>query len=651
MAPWAALRLLFLVSCGFAAAEERSNVLFVISDDLRPQFGATYGGGRSGVLTPNLDRLAETAVVFDRAFTNAPSCNPSRNSFLTGRSPESLKIYWFEIWEPHVPSLFARLRTAGFRSFGVGKVFHSTPPPAGAFENTVNLPLDQRPEEFQPGLHFFPRQYDQEWGSVNGPEDCRPEQCACEETHGCTNGRVFAEDRPDSLHYFDNRVAQTAVDILGGIIAGTLRTAPAAGDSLFSFSRAGGSLFPFSLAVGFHHPHLKWYVPLDVWEQYANNTIVAPKHKTPSRGYPVFATPDRNLEGITMFGQMESVQGGSTHATDRRTWAKRTYPDSAYVEMRRAYAACVTQMDGNVGRVLGALAASPRIDAETVIVFTSDHGYGLGEAGHWGKSGTGEIDARVPLIIRAPGVAPGRTKALAELIDVAPTIFDLVHAATDVADAKKHFDGRSLGPAMRHAGGRDGSRDGNRIVFLQIMRCFPDVNLKAHFIPSPYETGYACGMRESNSITVASKTLGPQAPLMGYSVRSKDWRYVAWLIWDTECDDVDWDRPVWAEMLFDHRNETDLVDDWDHVNLLSPQNRDLPRLRSIADTHLRQLRKLVNFRRNRATKHGMPIVVRPEWREPSNPRCTTLRRGTPLTLSDLPAQSGSSRPNGEYLTY
>src|SRR5690242_11316991 len=83
---------LLLASVVPAFAADRPNVLFIAVDDLRPELGC-YGGH---AITPNLDALAKRAVLFDRAYCQQAVCSPSRTSMLTGRRPDTTRIYDLE---------------------------------------------------------------------------------------------------------------------------------------------------------------------------------------------------------------------------------------------------------------------------------------------------------------------------------------------------------------------------------------------------------------------------------------------------------------------------------------------------------------------------------------------------------------------------
>ena len=132
----------------------KRNVLFMIADDLRPQLGHL---GHSDVDTPQIDRLAKTGVSFRRAYCQAPACNPSRNSFLTGMYPDVSKVFYFEgvthltLGKRGELDVFSHMRSHGFITMGVGKLWHWEP---------IGEPFTRGT-----GAHF-PRwgTYSQEWG-------------------------------------------------------------------------------------------------------------------------------------------------------------------------------------------------------------------------------------------------------------------------------------------------------------------------------------------------------------------------------------------------------------------------------------------------------------------------------------------------------
>ena len=122
---------------------------------------------------------------------------------------------------------------------------------------------------------------------------------------------------------------------------------------------------------------------------------------------------------------------------------ERPLTDEEVVRARRAYLAAVSYADERIGEVLSALEACGHAD-DTVVVFTADHGELLGEHGLWYKMSFLDPSARVPLIVRAPGVAPARVAAPVSQLDLAPTLADLAGAEIDAAELQ----GASLVPLL-----------------------------------------------------------------------------------------------------------------------------------------------------------------------------------------------------------
>jgi len=620
-------RLLALLACARAFKQTKDdtkprgkrNVLFMIADDLRPQLG--HLGHASDVDTPSIDRLAATGVSFRRAYCQAPACNPSRNSFLTGTYPDVSKVFYFEgvthltLGKRGETDVFTHMRSHGYITMGVGKLWHWEP---------IGEPFTRGT-----GAHF-PRwgSYNQEWGceDTDGGGRCSP---VTGEPY--VMGRVFpTKDPAESL--FDYRVASDAAKKLE------------LGQRQWVTRRR-----PFFLGVGFHHPHTKWRIPSELWARYAHKTIRMPDPVRRTAGAPFFAFGDNNIapEAVTL--------DGTAHSVPRKPYLGDVLARTAVQELRRGYLASVAFLDVQVGRVLD------RVDAlslanDTVVIFTSDHGYGIGERGHWGKGSLYEIDARVPLIVRDPHHKAmwGRsTNALVELVDLYKSVIDLAHLPFS-RHMYQWLEGVSWRPLVE-----DVSERGPRSHALTMVpKCFG----KTYGDLPPHN----CGGR---SFEWHARE-GATHALVGFAARSHRYRYVAWMPHNYSLDSVDWARAPQEEELYDNGmlDESDL-DSSDAVNLLSKsaklQGAAWAGARDVGDAHLRWLHQAARDRFFRAfgeyairlhdtspvvreflPSHARPAAMPPRdppfaGAEVDKPRRARKRRG-PRPLAP-PFERGSSR--------
>ena len=184
----------------------------------------------------------------------------------------------------------------------------------------------------------------------------------------------------------------------------------------------------FFLAVGFRKPHLPLYAPKKYYELYESENFSLPSSTNPPSNIPAIA--DRKLPWIRNFQDIPD---------------EGPFSDTKTLELIRAYAAAVSYMDAQVGRVLNQLDVLG-LTEKTVIVFVGDHGFHLGEHGKWGKNTAFEVSLRSPLIISIPGQPHlgVSTDALAELVDIYPTLCDACQLPIP-----PQLEGLSLMPVIR----------------------------------------------------------------------------------------------------------------------------------------------------------------------------------------------------------
>ncbi|GAB5406930.1 MAG: sulfatase [Aureliella sp.] len=373
---------------------DRPNVLFVVADDLNCAIGP-YGDRIAH--TPNLDRLAAQGVVFDRAYCQQAVCNPSRSSFLTGLRPNTVgvddlrKYFRNTVADSQaVVTLPEHFLNAGYYCRNIGKMFHNM----GDSQDRQSWSVDEV-------LHKGPHSEDTIYRS-RAPNNKLSMKAPVTE----------ALDVNDTA-YRDGRIAELAAE--------AIRSYPK-GDA------------PFFLAVGFWRPHLPFVAPKKYWDLYIEEEIASPQPPVPPAGAPDIALHEsREISG---YG-------------DRRKSAE--FSDRDVRHFRHGYYASISFLDAQVGKLLDALADSGH-DKNTIVVFTSDHGFHVGEHALWGKTTNFELDARVPLIIAAPSHAAAEgehSAAICELIDLYPTLADLAQIPVP---EQLQLEGTSLVPVLENTG-------------------------------------------------------------------------------------------------------------------------------------------------------------------------------------------------------
>jgi arylsulfatase A-like enzyme len=367
---------LALSSGAVAADAPRLNVLFIAVDDLRPQLGCY---GREEMATPNIDRLASQGRLFRRHYVQVPTCGASRCAMLTGWYPHEASGYGNdafaalprESWAPIVsmPQLF---RKNGYRTASIGKITHS---PDGRLENGE-------------------AELAQAWDEVGAPAGKwgTAWKAFFAYAHGGTRvtGQTPSTERADVPDdgYPDGLIAEAAVRKLGEL-----------------------KDRPFFLAVGFYKPHLPLNAPAKYWDMYAADQVPPAKYARPPSGVDPEISLHKSSELTPRYTGL-ATPGVVTAEEGRR--------------IRQAYAACVSYVDAQVGKVLDGLERLGLAD-RTVVVLWGDHGWHLGEHGIWGKHTLYEVALRSPLIVRVPRMAsPGAAAdGIVESVDIYVTLAEL----------------------------------------------------------------------------------------------------------------------------------------------------------------------------------------------------------------------------------
>ena len=341
------------------------NILLIIADDLNDWIGPMKGHPQAK--TPNLDKLAGRGLSFSNAYITAPICNPSRNSFLTGRRPYTTGIYDnMQLATPHIPpgvAIHDYLRKFSYTSLAVGKIYHY-------------------------------RQFRKEdWDEVAYFTDDTLPRAQAKRRPGPFGYRMFTEE--DSTEPSNEKRAESElVDAKGAAWCVQKLNQPRTN--------------AFFMAYGVHRPHTPWDVPKKYFDLYPLESIELP----PVREGDLADVPEAGV-------RFANPKGAHAAVVRNNVWKDRV----------RAYLAAVSYADAQIGRVLEALDRSVH-SANTIIVFVSDHGWHLGEKEHWAKSALWRQATRVPYIWVVPGLtkAGAMSERAVDTLSLFPTLCELVGA-------------------------------------------------------------------------------------------------------------------------------------------------------------------------------------------------------------------------------
>ena len=373
----------FLLSSSSVVFGSVKNILLIVSDDLKADAINCYGNKTAR--TPNIDSLAAEGTLFQNAYCQGTVCAPSRASFMRGRYFGKNEITWGEHFQKH-----------GFSSTRVGKIFHMRVP------GDIIAGTDG-----QDVAECWSAKY-----NIPGKEAHTPGNYACLNLNKFT---TELEGRESTK--MPNRMFVT-VDYEGdGSDQPDWKAATKSIELLHQFKKDEK---PFFLATGLIRPHYPNVAPRQYFDFYPFQKMKLP------------FVPERDWEDMPSLAISNS--NSNRFGIDK-------YPDNQK-KMWSGYLATVTYMDEQVGRILNAL-KQLNMDKETAVIFTSDHGYLLGEHNFWQKGNLREEVTRVPLIIKSPKSSPAQNSSIVELVDIFPTACELIGLPIP-----KSAQGKSLVPIL-----------------------------------------------------------------------------------------------------------------------------------------------------------------------------------------------------------
>ncbi len=435
------------------------NVLFIAVDDLRPELGC-YGAAH--VHSPNIDALAAGGMVFDRAYCQQAVCNPSRASIMTGLRPDTLQVWTlgvdFRTKMPNAVTIPHHFAKHGYRTVNIGKVFHNIFPDEVSWTDPV-MYVDGFP--FDPDAVYAGEQ------ELAWLENRKAELIAAGKDKQRIDkfGQWYLKasatesaDVPDNANY-DGAQTDVAIEKLAELAADEK---------------------PFFFGIGYYRPHLPFNAPKKYWELYDRDAIPLATNPGLTKDAPLMA-----------INTMRELRGGYYDFANSLRPDEGSLDEARQRLLKHGYLASVSYVDAQIGRLMKQLEDLGIADS-TIVVLWSDHGWKLGEHNSWCKMTNYEIDARVPLIVRAPGMAKAgsRCNALVELVDVFPALCEMTNQPVP-----ENLEGTSFAPLLA-----DPDRDGKAAVFHQFLR---------------------------EGIWTAPNGI----EYMGHAIRTDQHRYVRWVTW------------------------------------------------------------------------------------------------------------------------
>ena len=365
----------FLFSASLFAADDESkyNVLFIISDDLTSTALSCYGNEVCS--TPNIDAIAARGTRFTRAYCQGTYCGPSRASFMSGYYPHATGQLGYKNMRPQIgdrATWSQHFKNDGYYAARVSKIYHMGVPGGVEYGHEEKEGYyNGADDEFSWTERF--NSPGPEWKAEGDGETLEGNPDGKKPVVGGNTFVVVAADGDDLVHS-DGKTAKKAAELI-----------------------ATHKDEPFWLGVGFVRPHVPFVSPRSFHQ--------------PFLPYDSMALPEK------IDGDWDDIpKPGINYKTSV----------NMKMDIRRqkkavgGYYASVAYMDAQVGVVMDALEKAGIAD-KTIVIFTSDHGYHLGEHDFWAKVSLRDESSQVPLVVSVPGKKPAVCHSLVELIDLYPT--------------------------------------------------------------------------------------------------------------------------------------------------------------------------------------------------------------------------------------
>jgi len=452
----------------------KPNILFIAVDDLKPIL-ACYGN--TLVKTPNIDRLAKMATVFNSNYCQQAVCGPTRASIMTGKRPDYTKIWnlttQMRDMNPNILTLPQYLISQGYETSGIGKIYHPSSALNGVDPVSWSIPYLKAEESDFPANLGEPANGQYQFAATKAlmtPEMIKERKQKNKELaqENDENPKSIKGPSTECIDVPDNAYN----DGVNALIAQK---------QIIALSKQNK---PFFMAVGFSKPHLPFVAPKKYWDMYQRDAMPIAPFQEHAKNSPLIAYHQsgelRNYPDITEFVSLpaDSLRIGLKLEKQK--------------ELVHGYYAAVSYMDAQVGILLNTLESLGTLD-NTIIVLWGDHGWHLGDHDLWHKHTVFEQATKAPLIIAAPRIKGGKTNSQTEFVDVFPTICNL--AGLPIPN---QLDGKSLKPLM-----------------LNNKASVKEYSISQYPRKLKKEEAASLGYKKGN--------------LMGYTLRTNQYRYTIWM--------------------------------------------------------------------------------------------------------------------------
>ncbi|MDB4297473.1 sulfatase-like hydrolase/transferase [Flavobacteriaceae bacterium] len=449
------------------------NVLFISIDDLKPTikaYGDTYAQ------TPQMDAIAALGTVFKNNQCQWAVCGPSRSSLMTGKRPDYTQVWDLKTLirtaNPNIVTLPQYFKSKGYDVRGGGKIYDTRSVTDSDDANSWSTTF-VKPNKMDYGSYTYPdtghyaTQDKRDSIALLGTSVYKPLIEVGEDTNGVT----LADNA-----YNDGAMADEAIDMIDAFVADGTK--------------------PFFLAAGFKNPHLPFTCPKKYFDLYDVNN--APLASYTGRGI--------NIDDIALKGSGELASYPTPYIPiSQASDGEYTISTTNQKELIRAYYACTSYVDTQIGKIIAKL-KTENLDSKTIVIIWSDHGFHLGDHNMWGKHSNMENATFSPMIIYDPRNPSGNeTTQPTELLDIFPTLCDM--AGLDIPN---DMDGKSLKPLLSA----------------------PTVGVK----------DYAISQFQSQN-------------KYGYSFKNEQYRYTVWLDNDKKATDSPTSADYFEQEIYDYVND------------------------------------------------------------------------------------------------